>query len=144
MNESLRGCGYNTLELLLTPLQFGIPNSRLRYYLLAKRQPASFASIDASERSCIWRHIPGHGSPWKDTREDCNAAHLRAYLDPETSTDTGILYRIPGRVLLKWGRLFDIVQPNSRRSCCFTRGGLCLYSNLSITLMHRVQDTHSW
>ncbi|OCB89234.1 S-adenosyl-L-methionine-dependent methyltransferase [Sanghuangporus baumii] len=122
--ESLQNSGYNTLELLLTPLQFGIPNSRLRYYLLAKEQPMSFANVIASEEDSriVWRNIPGHGKPWKDNHEDCDATQLRTYLDPDASTNTDLLCRIPDRVLLKWGRLFDIVLPSSRRSCCFTRG----------------------
>ncbi|XP_078494854.1 tRNA (cytosine(38)-C(5))-methyltransferase-like [Ciona intestinalis] len=33
---------YSTAEFLLTPKQFGVPNSRLRYYLLAKRKPLHF------------------------------------------------------------------------------------------------------
>ncbi|NP_001298237.1 tRNA (cytosine(38)-C(5))-methyltransferase-like [Biomphalaria glabrata] len=34
--ECLKYCNYTYQEFLLTPLQFGIPNSRLRYYLTAK------------------------------------------------------------------------------------------------------------
>lgn len=34
--------GYIFQEFLLSPFQFGIPNSRLRYYLLAKRKPLQF------------------------------------------------------------------------------------------------------
>ena len=34
--HTLAALGYATQELLLTPLQFGVPNSRLRYYLLAR------------------------------------------------------------------------------------------------------------
>ena len=34
--------GYEVQEFLLSPSQFGIPNSRLRYYLLAKRKPLQF------------------------------------------------------------------------------------------------------
>ncbi|RUS89907.1 hypothetical protein EGW08_002348 [Elysia chlorotica] len=34
--ECLSSCGYTHQEFLLTPLQFGIPNCRLRYYLVAK------------------------------------------------------------------------------------------------------------
>jgi hypothetical protein len=30
-------------------------------------------------------------------------------------------YRISDKVLEKWGRLFDIVIPSARRTCCFTR-----------------------
>ncbi|KAF8927977.1 tRNA (cytosine-5-)-methyltransferase [Dissophora ornata] len=35
--ESLSGAGYEFQELLITPLQIGIPNSRMRYYCLARK-----------------------------------------------------------------------------------------------------------
>ncbi|KAI5119794.1 hypothetical protein M0805_006591 [Coniferiporia weirii] len=114
---------YAVVELLLTPLQFGIPNSRLRYYLLAKARPLSFAHVVADTRKPrrVWRHIPGHGTPWNDSRINCGAAQLRIYLD-HLPDEENHQCNIPDRVLEKWGRLFDIVMPSSRRSCCFTRG----------------------
>ena len=39
---TLTETGYTHRELLLSPLQFGVPNSRLRYYLLAKLRPHKF------------------------------------------------------------------------------------------------------
>ncbi|OLY77802.1 tRNA (cytosine(38)-C(5))-methyltransferase [Smittium mucronatum] len=36
--EKLKECDYKVEEYLLNPLQFGYPNSRTRYYLLAKRR----------------------------------------------------------------------------------------------------------
>ena len=35
--ETLSKCGFRWQEFLLTPTQFGIPNSRLRYFLIGKR-----------------------------------------------------------------------------------------------------------
>ncbi|KZV64324.1 S-adenosyl-L-methionine-dependent methyltransferase [Peniophora sp. CONT] len=135
LRDTLAVLGYHTFELLLTPLQFGIPNSRLRYYLIARRRP--FASSSAS--SDIHRHIPGHGEPWADPRhgifrEEQAQTHvdeLSLYLDPLSGSEGEDLdpegqraheYAIPDRVLEKWGRLFDIVLPSARRTCCFTRG----------------------
>ncbi|KAF9979705.1 tRNA (cytosine-5-)-methyltransferase [Modicella reniformis] len=34
---ALSRCGYEFQEMLITPLQFGIPNSRMRYYCLARK-----------------------------------------------------------------------------------------------------------
>ena len=45
--------GYTVQEFLLNPNQFGIPNSRLRYYLLAKKKPLQFA---------LFHHIEGCGN----------------------------------------------------------------------------------
>ena len=36
--ETLQKCDYIYQEFLLTPLQFSIPNSRLRYYCIAKHK----------------------------------------------------------------------------------------------------------
>jgi tRNA (cytosine38-C5)-methyltransferase len=122
--------GFVTRELLLTPLQFGVPNSRLRYYLLAARRPsdAFLSSVDSGQ---ILRHIPGHGAEWSDARlsssssaagsetVENNVRALRDYLD---RTDNQLAYPVPERVLMKWGRLFDIVLPSAMRTCCFTRG----------------------
>ena len=40
--EILEQLGFAYQEFLLSPVQFGIPNSRLRYYLLAKIKPSKF------------------------------------------------------------------------------------------------------
>ena len=40
--QTLAKVGYTYQEFLLSPNQFGVPNSRLRYYLLAKRKPLHF------------------------------------------------------------------------------------------------------
>ena len=61
---------YDTQEFLLSPKQFGIPNSRLRYYLLARRKPMSFSSVLPSI-PCL-------------TLEDC----LRQFLPTDTMLST--------------------------------------------------------
>ena len=130
--------GFVTRELLLTPLQFGVPNSRLRYYLLAARRPSD-AFLSSVDSGGILRHIPGHGTEWSDARlassssaagsetVEGNVRPLRDYLD---RTDNQA-YPVPEHVLIKWGRLFDIVLPSAMRTCCFTRGQFGL-----LTLTH--------
>jgi len=47
--QHLQDSGYIYQEFLLTPLQFGIPNSRLRYYCMAKRKQMGefvFSTVD--------------------------------------------------------------------------------------------------
>ena len=120
-----------SLELLLTPLQFCIPNSRLRYYLLAKKTPLHFLHVPSNKQDDIWRQIPGQGSVWFDPRlqehvgtdslPEINIREIRNYLDIPSEGNTQKL-AIPDKVLEKWGRLFDIVTPSSQRTCCFTRG----------------------
>lgn len=115
------------MELLLTPLQFGVPNSRLRYYLLAKMTPLAFHSQSGQDEQKIWRHIPGHGKEWFDTRlvspdSGDTVKDLKKYLDEDGELNEFQQHAVSDRVLQKWGKLFDIVKPSSQRSCCFTRG----------------------
>lgn len=134
--SQLHTLGYTTAEFLLTPLQFGIPNSRLRYYLLAKTAPFSFPYIQAGE---TYQYIP-HGneqydevsSTWLDPRMnpiadselvDVNIRDIQHYLDNEDGSSLYLgAHAVSDRVLEKWGRLFDIAIPSSKRTCCFTRG----------------------
>ncbi|CCL98331.1 uncharacterized protein FIBRA_00325 [Fibroporia radiculosa] len=149
--KTLDSLGYGVLELLLTPLQFGIPNSRLRYYLLAKAQPMPFPGTIASGLR-LWRHIPGHGQDWIDPRmyidhndNEMIADEIRDYLDEDVperhSTHPNA---IPDQTLQKWGRLFDIILPSARRSCCFTRGYVRMAERSgSVLQMNEELDTTS-
>jgi hypothetical protein len=155
-SEILRDLGYDVTEFLLTPLQFNIPNSRMRYYLLARLRNATSSRKGTS---VVLRHIPGLGDDWIDPRgtypeftpsdDDSSTAsragpvihELRRYIKVEHSSRFKSELKkdeqsgsrvvpwhpcaIPDHVLEKWGRLFDIVLPSSKRSCCFTRGLLC-------------------
>jgi len=146
--STLKSLGYTTFELLLTPLQFGIPNSRLRYYLLAKMEPLVFLPSQVPGKECIWRHIPGRGEAWVDPRslnvlDSCSFVNeLSGYLDADGHTGQSHPNTVPDRVLVKWGKLFDIVLPSSRRSCCFTRGYTKLVERAgSILQMNEALDT---
>jgi hypothetical protein len=150
--STLKLLGYTTIELLLTPLQFGIPNSRLRYYLLAKEKPLTFSCSQSFSDDYIWRHIPGHGIAWVDPRSlddrDANSVvELSRYLDADVSTVNSHLYAVPDQVLRKWGKLFDIVLPSSRRSCCFTRGSIYFRWSIRTSILNFFfcfQDIHGW
>lgn len=135
MLSTLKDLGYSTVELLLTPLQFGIPNSRLRYYLLAKMTPLTFPCKSGQREQKIWRHIPGHGNDWLDTRldsldSDDAVEHLSKYLDEDVESNEPHQHVVSDRVLQKWGKLFDIVKPNSQRTCCFTRGDQLAFNSV--------------
>ena len=146
MLDVLTKLGFATRELLLTPLQFSVPNSRLRYYLLASRTKGGFESSgDPPER--ILRHVPGDPANWEDTRASGYpdtvgnwVRPLRDYLDREKPATA---HTVPDRVLIKWGRLFDIVLPSATRTCCFTRG---LFLNNVLSLLNpdeEQQVTHN-
>ena len=124
--QELQKHNYDISELLLTPLQFGVPNSRLRYYLLAKALPLRFIHNTCTTPStAILRHIPGQGQSWIGSRdkgvetETHNTLTRYLCIRDKSAPDQ---YLVPDRILVKWGRLFDIVKPSSSRTCCFTRG----------------------
>ncbi|KAK2462115.1 hypothetical protein APHAL10511_006578 [Amanita phalloides] len=136
LRSTLSSLDYRTLELLITPIQFHIPNSRLRYYLLAKRQPLRFENDPDGGK--LWRCIPRRCDT-VDEEASMHIYELRRYLDDQIDEQQ---YRIPDRVLRKWGRLFDIVLPSERRTCCFTRGYTQLVERAgSILQMNEELDT---
>ncbi|XP_060559579.1 tRNA (cytosine(38)-C(5))-methyltransferase-like [Ruditapes philippinarum] len=59
--QTLTQCNYKFQEFLLTPLQFGIPNSRLRYFLIAKKKPLQFCFEPTEE---IKDKLPNCPNDW--------------------------------------------------------------------------------
>ncbi|KAG0268097.1 tRNA (cytosine-5-)-methyltransferase [Actinomortierella ambigua] len=214
--ETLTKCGYEYQELLITPLQIGIPNSRMRYYCLA-RKTDKVGPFQRPVTGTLIGYIPSSAKDsidqdgFVDTRRQgelsglSTSASARAAAAAETTTTTAITastaekhpaspapdteegaeknnttkkrrtsvetkinvstadrqelhkpneddilqdpvrasqidpladyiefldkddermarYTISDNTLLKYGRLFDIVKPSTRRSCCFTKG----------------------
>jgi len=128
--DLLHELGYYTVEFLLTPRQYGIPNSRLRYYLVARRSP--FAGD--TQTNTVWDHIP---STQGDEMLSCAPTSISDYLDDLVDESTVV----PDRVLERWGKLFDIVMPSGDSSCCFTRGHRDFTSD-SLTLIREAGYTH--
>ena len=229
----LKRLGYEFQEFLVSPVQFGIPNSRLRFYLLAKRSP--FA-LGFSEQPCrdvrellrsselsadspgtsLHARIPNsqdsNGKTVPDLSQDvfsepgislnhekqvtqvqssvesaavslqgtpssqeqelsslrknyATSATLQpqaegigesfisppitettrrvelllSYLAPLTDAELE-LYLVPEKTLMKYATGFDIVQPSSNHSCCFTRA----YGNYAVgtgsILQHAISE----
>ncbi|KAK6643181.1 hypothetical protein RUM43_004684 [Polyplax serrata] len=118
-------------EFLLTPTQFGIPNSRLRYYLLAKRKPLFFCF---KTENCIIEKLPTLNKdidfeivkPKKDYEvygcddDDDDDSRICFTIGSIINEDGG--NKVPDKILEKYGTLFDIVTSESKKSCCFTKG----------------------
>ncbi|XP_071489483.1 tRNA (cytosine(38)-C(5))-methyltransferase-like [Diadema antillarum] len=216
--ETLEKCQYTFQEFLLSPLDIGIPNQRLRYFLLAKQRPLSFnpeqglellphrinqtsapSSVQpcdlANEVSSLAVDSPSTVSSKSQSNAeesvtvsnvsptsaaDCNAAsasertepicHMTAkdqtsnsheqklecdveslqeqnrdahnsksatrtgnakggkakrkiasYLQSDLTEDSVAQYLIPDRILLKFGKVMDIVTPEDTKTCCFTK-----------------------
>nr|XP_053628496.1 tRNA (cytosine(38)-C(5))-methyltransferase-like isoform X1 [Cherax quadricarinatus] len=143
-------------EFLLSPTQFGVPNSRLRYYLLAKQKPASFCfnlsdsvqnefplclcvkgeEIETSKtRSCHHCAKPSLSSLHCLLHKFHCAMHPRCfnvggsyadvlpslsyYLDVTNNLEP---YFLNEKILNKYHMILDIVNRDSQKSCCFTKG----------------------
>lgn len=132
--NTLQRLGYVVAEFLLSPVQFGVQNSRLRYYLLAKVPPFRFYGLHESESHRVHDKIPG-------ARLDIPVQPLREYMDLALADEIFLRHKVPDRVLSKWGRLFDIVLPSGQRTCCFTRGWFPLRFAMSFTNFIRLYTT---
>eukprot|EP00124_Ichthyophonus_hoferi_P001098 Ihof_evm17s50 gene=Ihof_evmTU17s50 len=130
--EVLAQCGYTWQEFLLSPRQFGVPNSRLRYFLLAKKAPLTFRYPPSGT---VLRYIPGDShfedATDADVVEDDGlkdvgtvpgiqiSKEIREIIEP--AEVVGHKYNVPRKIMLKKGVLMDIVGPETRRSCCVTK-----------------------
>ncbi|XP_066258329.1 tRNA (cytosine(38)-C(5))-methyltransferase [Euwallacea similis] len=99
---------YSYQEFLLSPNQFGIPNSRLRYYCLCKKLPETF-SFEIQD--CMMKNYPGKNMP-------STCFEIGDILENLQGLSK---YNLPETILRKRLKILDICYKNSRRSCCFTK-----------------------
>ena len=111
---SLTAAGFSLQEFLICPRQIGVPNSRLRYYLLAKRsRDWSFQTQQdlITEVTCLQNIL--------NTMEIVTTPRaVKEFLQNDPDEDT----LLPEKVLTKHARVLDIIREDSNLSCCFTSG----------------------
>nr|GEW03038.1 tRNA (cytosine(38)-C(5))-methyltransferase [Tanacetum cinerariifolium] len=128
MVEILEENQFVTQEFILSPLQFGVPYSRPRYFCLAKRKPSSFFKPEFNGQLI---RVP---EPLFDGKTSTSDEMLQTCLPIErflefgnptenTFSDEGSLnqYFVPSSLSERWGSAMDIVYPDSQRCCCFTK-----------------------
>lgn len=122
--EKLNQAGFVYQEFILSPSQFGIPNSRHRYYCLVKKSPKTFkfdtttivsqSQLDMSIVAivCLFQldYLPGNYSnvPFE----------ISSILEKDIDHKE---YALPQNILQKRAKLVDVCYSNSTRSCCFTK-----------------------
>lgn len=187
MLEILRKIGLITQEYILSPLQFGIPYSRPRYFCLAKREPLSFHNpsynnklvftpdplimlesikpmdgelsqdngLEEPNISCqpikdfleIEPLFKGHGElsfineydvsmdsedgSDNTCNKGCGPKDMESTTGPNKIVDEIERsdankspldnYCVPISLIERWGSAMDIVFPDSKRCCCFTK-----------------------
>lgn len=115
--EALQSNGYIYYQFLLTPLQFGIPNSRPRYYCVAVRTTQTSLATVAPCSDVLLDYIPSFENVQR------TADSLSSFLKVDQNSEEYGALLISKEVLAKsssW--CFDIVSPNSTRTACFTKG----------------------
>ena len=108
--------GYDTREHLVNPNQVGIPNSRLRYFLIGRRMQRSdghlrMGLIDSRLRthedlSCPQRAVP-------------TLAEVLPHIAAEALQECLLTQK---QICSNLTRLMDLVFPHSRGTMCFTKG----------------------
>ncbi|NXD18932.1 TRDMT methyltransferase, partial [Spelaeornis formosus] len=149
--QTLATCGFKYQEFLLSPTCLGIPNSRLRYFLIAKlhQEPFSFQAPgqvslfislsseaknldpnigpDCSSKKCL----PKGAFLFKlETVQEMERKHNQDNDSSiqmlknflEEENEKMSQYFLPPKSLLRYAFLLDIVKPTCRRSTCFTKG----------------------
>lgn len=115
--EVLKSRNYSFKEFLLTPTDFGIPNSRLRYYLLAKAEGEWLTFPTTTESLIQFKDFPNQlrnidNTPTKKEN------FIRYYLDSKKTNEE---YLLKSDILLRFHSIMDIVYYDSTCSCCFTK-----------------------
>ncbi|XP_021935724.1 tRNA (cytosine-5-)-methyltransferase isoform X2 [Zootermopsis nevadensis] len=128
-------------EFILSPSMFSIPNTRHRYYLIAKRRPLYF-NFPLQPHVMESLPVPLHTtSSFTDAAYEMSALNskhkclveenqmasegtcysLNHILEINKSLEYFEQFNVPDKILGKHAWLLDIVGPNSTRSCCFTK-----------------------
>ncbi|CAJ0749587.1 14291_t:CDS:10 [Entrophospora sp. SA101] len=107
----LKNCDYNYQEFLITPLQLGIPNSRLRYYLLAKKIPLKFKYSNQLQETLDYIPCSPYDKSFKDSRNidsinlpnNIEISQIKEFLQDNVDNEK---YSISDKNLIKYGKLF--------------------------------------
>ncbi|KAJ9555318.1 hypothetical protein OSB04_009932 [Centaurea solstitialis] len=162
MVQILEESQFVTQEFILSPLQFGVPYSRPRYFCLSlefnricyacftgKRKPSSFCNPEFNGQLL---HVPEPLFGRKEIKSISENGQLTSASDkmlqaclpierflefgisknhvengtsfpPNTFSDEDSLkqYFVPSSLIERWGSAMDIVYPDSKRCCCFTK-----------------------
>eukprot|EP00268_Persea_americana_P012812 TRINITY_DN15499_c0_g1_i2.p1 TRINITY_DN15499_c0_g1~~TRINITY_DN15499_c0_g1_i2.p1 ORF type:complete len:201 (-),score=35.97 TRINITY_DN15499_c0_g1_i2:3454-4056(-) len=129
MMEIFAKSGFVTQEYILTPLQFGVPYSRPRYFCLAKRKPSTFQNPHLNSQ-LLWTPIPFLAHENAARIDGCNDLHLscdpiKDFLETKISfgnhsgktseeniSDSQSLdqYTVPLSLIERWGSAMGILN----------------------------------
>jgi len=115
--RSLKELGFHAQTFLISPSQVGLPNSRLRCYIIArKRAPFSFRE----EGICTDLTAILQSKPWAQ-KYARKIGKIGDFLDDPTTTDSSATFELDEKTIRKHAEVIDVVTPESTNSCCFTK-----------------------
>lgn len=121
--RQLEKLGYVYDEFLLSPLHFGIPNDRKRYYLCAylAKEPPIYTDHDFKDLSKIHTHPSTYIKDFKEIP----MRPLKEYIQP-LPTPCPEKYWVKAEDIRKrTGFIFDVVKEGSEKTSTFTKGTVC-------------------
>ncbi|KAI9292206.1 S-adenosyl-L-methionine-dependent methyltransferase [Neoconidiobolus thromboides FSU 785] len=139
--ETLVEMGYLVKEYLLTPLQFGIPNDRLRYYCVAGWKGEGKGKVE--EMVKVWNEVDVEeliGIPFKkdidynQLLDKLGCCRLNEGVIQEENNSKEEYFLKKELILKSKNFKFDIVNLFDRRSACFTKsyGSHHIYSSATL------------
>ncbi|KAK4011525.1 hypothetical protein OUZ56_020643 [Daphnia magna] len=112
--KALKSCGFYFQEFLLSPVSLQIPNSRNRYYLIAKK----FTNFAFGTETDIMTAFPSNSC---DITIPVGQKTLEPYLEKNFADEELARYLLPAKTLMKYWRILDVRQRSDISSCCFTK-----------------------
>ncbi|XP_043250724.1 tRNA (cytosine(38)-C(5))-methyltransferase [Colletes gigas] len=126
--KCINDCGFNHKELIISPCQFGIPNTRYRYYLLAKKQNLEFCldnlTLNFQLSKDALNFLPKSKHRLladKNSTQNFDADKMCYKIENILENVEETQYLIPKQLLQKRAWLLDIRTSQSNGSCCFTK-----------------------
>lgn len=107
--EAIKNAGFHVREFILSPTKFGVPNTRYRYYCLARRK-----NDFNFENDKIWFTLPH-----EENHEFKEISTVQQVLQDEFESLKD--FYLDDKVLNKRAWLLDIVTPASKNTICFTK-----------------------
>lgn len=135
--ETLIKCNYQFAEFLLSPTQFSIPNSRLRYYLIARKAKQTSLLNKDDYVAKIHTKVPIVASNESIFADDAKISFVDCISPKGTTVELGNFcstieqyldfttepseFELTDDMLLRYHMLFDLVDRHSTSTNCFTK-----------------------
>nr|CAG4649531.1 EOG090X0A4V [Scapholeberis mucronata]SVE93763.1 EOG090X0A4V [Scapholeberis mucronata] len=134
--KTLKSCGFYRREFIVSPEAFDIPNSRNRYYLLA-RKASDFHF--GNEDDIVTQFPSGNDSSMLLSKEKSLEPYLETHMTDE-ELDTFLLSE---KTMLKYLRILDVRRKSDTSSCCFTKAYTHYAEGTGSVLQHNcLEDFH--